>query len=271
MENSPKTAAAEQPLPATTVTQPPRFQFRLIHLIVLTGLVGAALAVLVPMYRVARREALQMRSQNNLKQIGIALHEYHGVWGSLPPASTCDAAGKPVHSWRVLISPFLEQTPFYQGYNFAEPWNGPNNSRLSPAAPSVFRSPFDASPQGMTSYVAIVGPGTMWPDAQSRKFQEVTDGLSNTIMVVELLNTDIHWMEPRDLRVEDLEKDWRDPKHKPPRMDNWETSYAFVLYADGHVQWLDRDAAIERLQALVSTAGGEPPALHNRHGRAEEP
>jgi hypothetical protein len=95
--------------------------------------------------------------------------------------------------------------------------------------------------------------------------------MSNTIMVVELLNSDIHWMEPRDLRIEDLAAVWRDPKHKPPRMDNWETSYAFVLYADGSVDWLDRDAANEHLQALVSAGGGETPTLHDRHGRAEEP
>jgi hypothetical protein len=263
MENTPNTATAQQPVLATAA-QSRRFQFRLIHLIVLTGLVGAALAVLVPMYRVARREALQMISQNNLKQIGLALHNYHDVFGQFPPAYECDAAGKPVHSWRVLITPFLEQTPFYQGYNFAEPWNGPNNSRLSPTVPAVFRSPFDTKcPPGETSYVAIVGPGTMWPDDQSRKLAGVTDGTSNTIMVVELLNTGIHWMEPRDLAVEDLAKVWRDPKHKPPRMDDWETSYAFVLYADGSVQWLDRDAAIDRLQALASAAGGEPHQPHH--------
>jgi type II secretory pathway pseudopilin PulG len=264
MDNSPKTATAERPILATAVP-PRRFQFRLIHLIVLTGLIGAALAVLVPMVRVARREAMQIRSRNNLMQIGLALHNYNDVYGAFPPAYQCDAAGKPVHSWRVLILPFMEQIPLHQGYNFAEPWDGPNNRRLSPAAPSVFRSPFDNSrPPGETSYVAIVGPGTMWPDDKSRKIAEVTDGTSNTIMVVELLNSGIHWMEPRDLPVEDLAAVWRDPKHKPPRMDGWETSYAFVLYADGSVHWLDREATLERLQALASTAGGEPPQRHER-------
>jgi hypothetical protein len=269
MDKSPNTATMD--LSPAKAAQPRRFQFRLIHLIVLTGLVGAALAVLVPMYRLARREALQIRSQNNLKQIAIALHNYHDVFGELPPAYECDPSGKPMHSWRVLITPFIEQTPFYQGYNFAEPWNGPNNSKQSPAAPSVFRSPFDDGPPGATSYVAIVGPGTVWPDAKSRKFTEVTDGMSNTIMVIELLNTDIHWMEPRDLRVEDLEKVWRDPKHKPPLTSDYDTGYAFVAYADGSVDWLDRDAALKCLQALVSAAGGESPALHERHGRGNKP
>src|SRR5688572_8615881 len=81
-----------------------RFQFRLIHLLVATTIAGAALALLVPMYRVARREMLQMESQNNLKQIAIALHSYHDVYGTFPPAYECDAAGKPMHSWRVLIA-----------------------------------------------------------------------------------------------------------------------------------------------------------------------
>lgn len=254
--------------PARPDAQPRRrFQFRLIHLLVATGLVGAALALLVPMYRVARREMLQMESQNDLKQIAIALHNYHDVYGCFPPAYECDAAGKPVHSWRVLIAPFIEEQVLYQRYNFGEPWNGPNNSKLSQQTPRVFRSPFDSrSPQGMTSYVAIVGPGTMWPGEKSHNIADLTDGASNTIMVVELLNTGIHWLEPRDIPVDDFAKVWRDPKHKPPRMDDWETSYAFVAYADGSVDWLDRDAAIKRLKALLSPAGGESV---ERHGGGE--
>ena len=257
---------AEPPVPAAIPRR--RFQFRLIHLLIATSVIGAALALLVPMYRVARREMLQMESQNNLKQIAIAMHNYHDVYGRFPPAYQCDASGKPLHSWRVLIMPFIEASTFYQRYNFGEPWNGPNNSQLGQQTPSFFRSPFDSrSPQGMTSYVAIVGPGTMWPGEKSHNIAELTDGAINTIMVVELLNTDIHWMEPRDLRIEDLATVWRDPKHKPPRMDGWETSYAFVAYADGSVDWLERDAAIERLQALLSPAGGESV---ERHGAGDD-
>src|SRR5687768_8208324 len=94
--------------PASPAVAPRRFQFRLIHLLVAMGLISVALAVLVPMYRVARREALQMQSQNNLKQIAIALHNYHDTFGQFPPAYQCDASGKPVHSWRVLVMPFIE-------------------------------------------------------------------------------------------------------------------------------------------------------------------
>jgi type II secretory pathway pseudopilin PulG len=243
---------------AAPETKPRRFQFRLIHLMVAMGLASVALAVLVPMYRVARREMLQRQSQINLRQIAIALHNYHDVYGTFPPAYECDAAGTPVHSWRVLIAPFMEQLPLYQRYNFGEAWNGPNNSKLSTGTPIPFRSPFDTrSRPGETSYVAIVGPGTMWPGQKSQNINGITDGTSNTIMVVELLNSGIHWMEPRDIAARDFVTAWRDPKHKPPRMSDWETSYAFVVLADGHVIWLDREAAEEHLRALLSPAGGE--------------
>lgn len=235
-----------------------RFQFRLVHLLVATGLIGAALALLVPMYRVAMREARQMESQNNLRQIAIALHNYHDTYSQFPPAYTLDAAGKPAHSWRVLIVPFIEKSTLLMRYNFGEPWNGPNNRKLAAKAPSYFRSPFDNSPRDKTSYVAIVGPGTMWPGESSTSLTDLTDGPSHTVMVVELINSDIHWMEPRDVRGEDVAAVWSDPKHKPPRMDDWETGYAFVAYADGSVDWLERDVALERLKALISPAGGEP-------------
>ena len=262
---------AEKTVPAALGGAPPRrFQFRLIHLLVATGLIGAALALLVPMYRVARREALQMRSQNNLRQIAIALHTYHDVYGRFPPAYECDASGKPAHSWRVLIAPFADQNALYSRYNFSEPWNGPNNSKLGQQTPRMFRSPFDnAGTPNTTSYIAIVGPGTMWPGETSLTLNDVTqgDGASHTIMVVELLNTGIHWMEPRDLRIEDLDAVWRNLKHKPPRMDDWETSYAFVAYADGSIDWLEREATIERLRALLTPDGDETVERHGEGGQ----
>src|SRR5688500_8670454 len=58
-------------------------------------------------------------------QLGIALHSYHDEYGSFPPAYVADANGKPMHSWRVLILPFIEEQALYQRYRFNEPWNGP--------------------------------------------------------------------------------------------------------------------------------------------------
>lgn len=229
------------------------FQFRLIHLLVAMGVISVMLAVLVPLYRMARAQRLRHESVMNLKMIAIGLHNYHDTFFTFPPAYQCDASGKPAHSWRVPIVPFLESGPFASNYNFAEPWNGPNNSKLSTTFPH-FRAPGDRTNSPFTSYVAITGPGTAWPGAKGTKLAHFTDGTSNTILVVEISHSDIHWMEPRDLPIEELEV-WLDPNHKP-RLGG-EIEGGFVAYADGSVHYLPRDVTIKELRALLSPAGND--------------
>jgi Type II secretory pathway, pseudopilin PulG len=239
---------------ATSAERP--FQFRLVHLLVTVTIVGIALALLVPAWRAARESANRQSCSNNLKQLVIALHNYHDVYGVFPPAHLCDPSGRAVHSWRVLIWNFLEAQPYFSQYDFAEPWNGPNNSKLAVHFSRVFRCPGDtSSPPQMTNYVAIVGPGTMWPGQNATKIASVADGTSNTLMIVEIAHSDIHWMEPRDLPVEELAA-WLDPKHKPQLLGN-HIEGGMVAYADGHVELHSRDVTIERLKALVSAAGND--------------
>jgi type II secretory pathway pseudopilin PulG len=239
-------------------SQPPAprpFQFRLWHLLVAMAVISGMLAVLVPLFRMARQRALRMQSANNLKMIAIALHNYHDTWNSFPPVYHCDAAGTPVHSWRMLITPFIDQGPLYNSYNVAEPWNGPNNSKLGAPMPAVYRSPFQRSGSTQfTSYVAIVGPDTMWPEKPYIDFADVTDGMSNTLLVVEISHSDIHWMEPRDLPFDELEA-WLDPQHEP-RLGG-QIEGGFVAMADGSVQFLPRDVAIDKLRGLATRHGKE--------------
>ncbi len=105
-----------------------------------------------------------------------------------------------MHSWRVLILPFLQYCDLYQHYDFSEPWNGPKNSLLAQRMPHVYRCP--AAPEGnsaATSYVAIVGPATAWPGSKCVRFQDIKDGTSDTILLVEVADSTINWMEPRDM------------------------------------------------------------------------
>ena len=102
--------------------------------------VGCGLALLVFL---APREppgarALRAQCANNLKQIAMALHNYAADYQALPPAFVADATGKPMHSWRVLILPYLEQQALYAQYNLSEPWDGPNNIQLLDKVPSYF-------------------------------------------------------------------------------------------------------------------------------------
>ena len=140
---------------------------------------------------------------SNLKQIGHALANYHSAYGCFPPAFVADTDGKPMHSWRVLILPFLEEKKAYEAYDFSEPWNGPNNHKLSANRGSRFFGCRSESlePLPMTSYVAVIGPGTAWPGDKSAKVADVAETRSTTIHLIEVAQSGIHWMEPRDLTL----------------------------------------------------------------------
>ncbi len=167
--------------------------------LILCGLLGCCL---MPCLETAREAARRSECYDNLRQIGLALHNYHSFYGSFPPAYVADSDGRPMHSWRVLILPFLGERALYDQYDFSEPWDGYDNGKLLSGMPSTYACP--SRPRGrkergyFTSYVAVVHPRTAWPGATPRKMAEIRDGTSNTILVVEASSRQIPWMEPRD-------------------------------------------------------------------------
>ena len=142
---------------------------------------------------------------NNLKRIGLAMRNYHDVHRCFPPAYIPDDNGRPKHSWRVLILPYLEQQGTFQQYNQKEPFDGPRNRVLASTSIPQYGCPSDpATVSGSTDYVMIVGPGTISDGPQSRKIMDITDGTSNTIMVIEVSGLGINWMEPKDIALDEL-------------------------------------------------------------------
>lgn len=160
----------------------------------------AALLLAVRMPRLGSENA---HCQNNLRQIGLALHNYHDVYNTFPPAYIPDAAGKPMHSWRVLILPFLEEQALYKDYDFSEPWDGPNNSRLLARMPAIYACPSQANVPGNTntSYVAVFGEHCIFRGAEPVAMRDILDGTSNTLMVGEAADADIPWMKPEDIDI----------------------------------------------------------------------
>ena len=107
----------------------------------------------------AQAEAM-LGSITNLKQIYLGMHNFLDIYQAFPPAVVIGPDGRPWHSWRVLILPFLEEQALYEQYRFDEPWDGPNNSKLLDKMPEVYADPVYGPPQGQfTSYAAIVGEG----------------------------------------------------------------------------------------------------------------
>ena len=98
----------------------------------LTYLALAALCLMCLMPAVATSHVAGNRAAcgDNLKHIAMALHKYRQANGCFPPAYIADKNGKPMHSWRVLILPYLDQDALYKAYDFTEPWDGPTNKKL---------------------------------------------------------------------------------------------------------------------------------------------
>ncbi|MGE3313544.1 MAG: DUF1559 domain-containing protein [Planctomycetaceae bacterium] len=201
----------------------------------------------------------RLQCLNRIRNTGLALEEYHATYNSFPPAFIADANGKPMHSWRVLILPYLDQAALYKRYRFDEPWDGPNNSQLRDDLSffKEFECPETAGQMpGHTSFLVVVGPETVFPGSTSTRYEDITDG-ATTLLLVEVENSGIHWMEPRDLHFEQViaEKSVVSSKHEFPNV-------AFVGFrAIPASPELLKPA---QLQKLLTIRGGEEVELDHR-------
>jgi hypothetical protein len=206
--------------------------------------------------------------QSNLRQIALAMHQYHDAYGSLPPAYLPDENGKPMHSWRVLLLPFLEEGDLYADYDFNEPWDGPNNRRLADRTPSVYlcanrdkwnpwteRYTFSSNAP-MTSYVLVTGKGTAFDGSSAVTLDEIADGPENTLLAVEIANSHIHWMQPRDLPIDQISFRINDPTAKLAIRSNHPDG-ANVVFANAAARFIPSDLAPQTVRALITIDGGE--------------
>ncbi|MDX1948446.1 MAG: DUF1559 domain-containing protein [Pirellulaceae bacterium] len=230
--------------------------------LILTGCVAA----LLPTCPAAGPPSHRSQCRNNLRSIALALQNYHDTYNTFPPAYIADAQGRPMHSWRVLILPFLEQEQLYRQYRFDEPWNGPNNSKLAAGVERFGHhclscpAEKDTKPQSETSYLAVIGPGTVWPGATPTNMAQIADGTSDTLLVVEVHDSGVHWMEPRDLHLHQIPL-----RINPPRGPGLRSSHkggAQAAFVDAHVETLPNELSPDILWGLFTIAGGE--AVGNR-------
>ncbi|WP_165219294.1 DUF1559 family PulG-like putative transporter [Aquisphaera insulae] len=209
----------------------------------------AARAILLP----ARQSAARQDCMTNLKQIGLALHNYHSVHNSFPPAYSTDAAGKPLLSWRVLILPYLEQDTLFKEFHLDEPWDSPHNRPLIDRLPAVYRCAGlgdNPPPAGKTTYLTPRGEATIFPGATGTDIKSITDGTSCTIFVVDVPNDRaVTWSKPDDWEI----ATGVDPKVLLGR-HNGGTN---VLFADGSVQYFRDTISVETLKKLLTLNGGE--------------
>ena len=236
-----------------------RWQFILKGLLVFVGIVSIVLSLFLTELRHQRDVVKHTHCFVRLGRIGFALESYHRKNGAFPPAYICDKDGTPMHSWRVLILPQLGYQSLYEQYSFNEPWNGPNNRQLVSRMPLEYACPTAGEHATFsTSYVAVVGERCAWRGPKGVGMHQITDGLHETILLVEVADSNINWMEPRDMTFDQAlvgingGKELAISSHH--RLGDRAPS---CLTADYVSTSLPRDLSPQLLRALLTIDGGE--------------
>ena len=219
---------------------------------------GALLvSLLSPAVQVARASAQQSRCASNLQRIAMAMELYHDAYASYPPPYLADDQGRPMHSWRVLLLPYLGADLLYEQYDFDVPWDDPTNIELARQMPEVYGCPADeeATSAGDTSYMVVVGDETLFPPGRAKGHEQLSDGAYGTIMVVESRGKGVSWLDPTDLRLADLSLFIN--AGDDPAIASLHTGGAQIVCADGQVHFLRDATPADAVRALLTSSGGE--------------
>ena len=162
-------------------------------------------AALTPLIAQARANAGGRVGINYLKQIALAFHSHHDAYGSFPAAASSGKDKKPLLSWRVRILPFIEEEGLHQRFKLDEPWDSEHNKKLIAEMPAIFQSPLSKSKrsEGKTTYVVPTGPKLFFDGIKTGRFNQITDGTSNTIMVIDVPDDKaVIWTKPDDCPID---------------------------------------------------------------------
>jgi len=210
--------------------------------------IGTLTALLLPAVAAAREAARKMVSSNNLKQIVLALRNYHNTYGHFPTGVYKD--GKPLLSWRVQILPFMEQDPLYNAFHMDEAWNSPHNLPLSRQIVPVYVDPRNTIDPNLTTYLAPIGPRTVLGSGKMVKFRDILDGESQVILVLEVgSDKAVPWAKPDD---------WHFDEDAPIKSLGKVRETIQIAMVDGSVHALVVATSKDILRLLVQRNDGQP-------------
>jgi hypothetical protein len=216
------------------------------------GLLLIAFVSLALFYRHARVVGLDLQCKSKCKWNIMEILTYEDRHRHLPPAHIDGPDGSRWHSWRAVIAP---EDSFTSQYDFHEPWNGPNNSKLRDhknhrnyVCPSASE---ETRKKRLTNYFVVEGAKTAFPGANTISMDnpQYARGRSNTIVMVEAHGLEIEWLEPRDLDINTMSFLINDPKR--PGISGPHPHGPHVCMADGRYQSLS-NISPDILKAMLS-------------------
>ncbi len=215
---------------------------------------GDLMGLHLPAIAAARTQASKVRSQNNLKQLSLSMHNYANVHRFLPPHALYSKDGRPLLSWRVALLPYLEQDLLYKKFKLDEPWDSPNNKALLKYMPPSYIPPEErpSTEPYHTYYQVFVGTnGAVGPLFEpSPKYRValsggIPDGTSGTFLIVEA-GTAVPWTKPEDIVY--------DPAKPLPKLGGLYQDGFTAVFADSSARFLTRDLDEEIIRACAMAA-----------------
>jgi hypothetical protein len=209
--------------------------------------------------KLVRLAAQRTMSQNNLKQLCLALWSYHDAMKGFPAPAITSQQGKPLLSWRVAILPYLSEGALYNEFKLDEPWDSKHNLKLLTRMPRMFAAPevlkgdaASLSAKGMTFYQGVVGKGAAFEPGRRLRFPDFADGTSQIIMLVEAA-TPVPWTKPEDVAYA--------AKGPAPKLGGLFEAVVHVALADGGVRAIRREKLPGILKEYLQRDSGKPRSI----------
>ena len=244
----------------------------LVELLVVVAILGILLSLLIPATQQIREAARRTQCQNNLRQIGLALHQFHGSFEQLPIGclewrSPFNNEGRQL-AWSAFLLPYVEQGNLHDQLDFSQAFDSAHNAPIAQNDIEVFLCPstlVQPTFSGRSDYGGIFGERISGPNQPPKgvmlidtpvAFRDITDGLSNTLVVGEDAGwPDGQWINGRNIfdqafainAAPDFENDLR--SDHPNGVNG--------LFGDGHVQFLANETALQTLAQICTRAGSE--------------
>ena len=219
-------------------------------------LLFVAVSFFFPARRVVRPAALQTMCRNHLRQISLALNAYTAAHGTFPPTCTVDAEGRPLHSWRTLLLPYLEPEykQLYDRIDLSKPWDDPVNAEVFRNRVLPFQCPALFAKNQETTYLAVRMSDNKFHVPDVRTFTERAAGPPESLIIVEVdLAHAVPWMTPQDADAELFLGIDKHAKISHPRGTHG-------LFANGRVELFPTRMSVEERQTILSR-GMSPSAV----------
>ncbi len=207
--------------------------------------------VVWPIWSFVSEQTVRSTTRNDLQQIGMAMNAFHNTNNRFPGAAIRDPKGQPLLSWRVELLPYLGENALHQQFHLNEPWDSDHNKTLIPKMPKCYAHPLDQTSNraGLTHYQVCVGRGTAFENPRGHRLTEITDGTSNTAMVLEA-STPVEWTRPDDLPF--------DPNGPLPILGGLFKDGFQVLMCDGSVRFLQNSLDKQTRRLMIQRNDGMP-------------